>query len=169
MRLLDPAGRGENPGRRASGRPRRGRPHRPAQPHRMACKLSDPVTATPPTPTEWRAAMGYFPTGVTVVTSWRGDEPVGATINAFCSVSLDPPMLLICLNKANPLCEPVHTSRRLGVNILGHDEGAAVARHFAVAPEDERFTAYPYRSQDGGGPPVKRGAGVIGGGVGTLP
>jgi 3-hydroxy-9,10-secoandrosta-1,3,5(10)-triene-9,17-dione monooxygenase reductase component len=95
--------------------------------------------------------MGYFPTGVTIVTSWRGDEPVGATINAFCSVSLDPPMLLICLNKANPLCEPVQTSRRFGVNILGHD-GDALARHFAVAPEDERFTVYPYRATDGGAP-----------------
>ncbi len=80
--------------------------------------------------------MGYFPTGVTIVTSWRDGAPVGATINAFCSVSLAPPMLLIC------------------VNILGHD-GDALARHFAVAPEDERFTVYPYRATGAGAPQLE--------------
>ena len=95
--------------------------------------------------------MGYFPTGVTIVTSWRDGAPLGATINAFCSVSLDPPMLLICLNKANPLCKPVQTHGVFGVNILGHDSDA-LARHFAVAPEHERFTVYPYRTVDGGAP-----------------
>lgn len=46
----------------------------------------------------FRAAMGQFPTGVTVVTFPPADDPHGITVNAFASVSLDPPLVLVCLD-----------------------------------------------------------------------
>lgn len=99
--------------------------------------------------------MGAFPTGVTVVTTWGPDgEPLGSTINAFCSVSLDPPMLLICLDLKNPLCGPVQACGVFGVNILG--EGApAVAQCFAVTPENERFAQHAFRSAGEGSPQLE--------------
>ncbi|HWF00139.1 MAG TPA: flavin reductase family protein [Caulobacteraceae bacterium] len=115
--------------------------------------MADDLTApSAPSPAEWRGAMGYFPTGVTVCTSWRGETPLGSTINAFCSVSLDPPLLLICLAHANPLTEPVRGGAPLGVNILPHENGQALARHFALSPEDRRFEGLDWLAEPGGAP-----------------
>lgn len=74
-----------------------------------------------PTPDEWRAAMGYFPSGVTIVTTWEQDAPVGATVSSFCSVSLEPPLLLVCLDRANPARGPIERSEVFGVNILNEE------------------------------------------------
>ncbi len=101
---------------------------------------------------EWRAAMGCFPSGVTVVTSWRGDRPVGSTVNAFCSVSLTPPLLLVCLDLANPILPDVEASGRFGVNILPASEGAALARRFAAAEEETRFEALAFLANEAGAP-----------------
>ncbi|HTW36766.1 MAG TPA: flavin reductase family protein [Rhizomicrobium sp.] len=98
--------------------------------------------------------MGYFPTGVTIVTSWQEEKPAGATINAICSVSLEPPMLLICLGSANTLLEPIKRSGVFGVNILDENSGD-VALRFAKPPEDTRFDAYPFRFVDGGAPQLE--------------
>jgi 3-hydroxy-9,10-secoandrosta-1,3,5(10)-triene-9,17-dione monooxygenase reductase component len=99
--------------------------------------------------------MGSFPTGVTIVTSWQEGRPVGSTISAFCSVSLTPPMLLFCLDLANPLLGPVQASGVFGVNILAEEDGAAIARHFAINPETDRFERYPYRAEPGGAPQLQ--------------
>jgi 3-hydroxy-9,10-secoandrosta-1,3,5(10)-triene-9,17-dione monooxygenase reductase component len=104
-----------------------------------------------PTSAEWRAAMSSFPTGVTIVTSWADREPVGSTINAFCSVSLEPPMLLICLDRANPLVVPVEQSGVFGVNILCEDS-QHVALRFARPPLDSRFSEFGYHSVGKGAP-----------------
>lgn len=108
-----------------------------------------------PSAAEWRAAMGYFPTGVTVVTSWRGEAPLGSTINAFCSVSLEPPLLLICLDKSNPLYGPVQASGVFGVNMLGAEDGTALARHFATGPDEGRFEAHDWRWVGSGAPQLE--------------
>ena len=79
--------------------------------------------------------MGYFPSGVTIVTTWDGDEPVGSTINAFCSVSLEPPLLLICLDLQTRSARPVERARVFGVNILPED-GGTIAQRFAREPLD---------------------------------
>jgi flavin reductase (DIM6/NTAB) family NADH-FMN oxidoreductase RutF len=110
------------------------------------------IEAPGPTAAEWRAAMGCFPSGVTIVTSWRDGAPVGSTVNAFCSVSLDPPLLLVCLAHANPICEPARRSGVFGVNILPHEGGADMAMRFAVTPEADRFSGLGYRSVEAGAP-----------------
>jgi 3-hydroxy-9,10-secoandrosta-1,3,5(10)-triene-9,17-dione monooxygenase reductase component len=118
----------------------------------MARHLAAAQPPPQPSAAEWRAAMGAFPTGVTVVTSWDGATPVGSTINAFCSVSLEPPMLLICLDLNNPIRPAVEASGVFGVNFLGEENGQAAARHFATDPESDRFAAYGYRAAPGGAP-----------------
>jgi 3-hydroxy-9,10-secoandrosta-1,3,5(10)-triene-9,17-dione monooxygenase reductase component len=106
---------------------------------------------TVPTPAEWRAAMGYFPSGVTIVTSWDGEAPVGTTASSFCSVSLEPPLLLVCLDHKNPALAPIQRCGLLGVNILSaecHD----LAMRFGRPSEDDRFAGLLYRSAAGGAP-----------------
>jgi flavin reductase (DIM6/NTAB) family NADH-FMN oxidoreductase RutF len=98
--------------------------------------------------------MGYFPSGVTIVTTWDDGAPVGSTVNAFCSVSLDPPLLLICLDLKNPIRGAVETARIFGVNIL-HDEGQAFAQRFAREPLTDRFSEFPYRAAPGGAPQLE--------------
>jgi 3-hydroxy-9,10-secoandrosta-1,3,5(10)-triene-9,17-dione monooxygenase reductase component len=105
-------------------------------------------------PSEWRAAMGYFPSGVTIVTTWDEGEPVGSTINAFSSVSLDPPLLLICLANDNPIRAAVERSAVFGVNIL-HADGRPIAHRFAREPLTDRFCEHAYRAVDGGAPQLE--------------
>ena len=106
--------------------------------------------AAPPTPSEWRAAMGRFATGVTIVTSLDGETPVGTTVNAFCSVSLDPPLLLICLDHANPVLRPLEACGLFGVNFLDADCGD-LAWRFGRDPMGGRFDAIEHH-RDGGAP-----------------
>jgi 3-hydroxy-9,10-secoandrosta-1,3,5(10)-triene-9,17-dione monooxygenase reductase component len=98
--------------------------------------------------------MGRFPSGVTIVTSWDGETPVGTTVNAFCSVSLDPPLLLACLDLTNPALAPVERSGVFGVNILGV-QGGELARLFGSKLESDRFAGLPWRARDGGAPQLE--------------
>jgi flavin reductase (DIM6/NTAB) family NADH-FMN oxidoreductase RutF len=119
----------------------------------MASALIRPGESCP-SAAEWRRAMGYFPTGVTIVTTWDDQEPVGSTINAFCSVSLDPPLLLICLDLKNPIRSAFERARIFGVNIL-NDEGRPIAHRFAHDPLSDRFEQFPYRAAPGGAPQLE--------------
>lgn len=78
----------------------------------------------------FRTYMGHFASGVTVITAMDGDTPVGTTASAFSSLSLDPPMLLVCLNRTSATGEVIHRTKKFAVNILG-EEGPDVAMRFA--------------------------------------
>ena len=78
----------------------------------------------------FRHVIGHFASGVTVLTTRNGDEDFGATASAVSSLSLDPPMLLVCLNTQGSTQEAIHASRVFGVNILDEDQGI-VAERFA--------------------------------------
>ena len=83
----------------------------------------------------FRAAMASFPSAVTIVTARAGDGPearCGITATAVCSVTADPPSLLVCLNRQTGTCAAVAVSGRFSVNRLpGHSGPLAV--HFAGA------------------------------------
>ncbi len=67
----------------------------------------------------FRAAMGAFPTGVTVVTVASGDGTMyGLTVNSFSSVSLDPMLVLVCLNEASRGAGLIERARAFAVNVL---------------------------------------------------
>jgi flavin reductase (DIM6/NTAB) family NADH-FMN oxidoreductase RutF len=70
---------------------------------------------------EFREAMGHFATGVTVVTSIGEDgEPVGTTANAVTSLSLDPPLLLVCFDLSSATLGAIRRHGAFVVNVLGH-------------------------------------------------
>lgn len=77
-----------------------------------------------------RAACGAFATGVTVVTTGSPGEPAGMTVNSFTSVSLDPPLVLICLHRDVRLAPLLRRSGGFVINILTHRQ-QHVARAFA--------------------------------------
>jgi flavin reductase (DIM6/NTAB) family NADH-FMN oxidoreductase RutF len=79
---------------------------------------------------ELRQVMGRFATGVTVVTTFDGDTIHGMTANAFLSVSLHPPLVLVSLGRCR-MGEMLPRTRRYGVSILAHDQ-VQFADHFAA-------------------------------------
>ncbi|RST14340.1 flavin reductase [Streptomyces sp. WAC05374] len=70
----------------------------------------------------FRQAMGRFLTGVAVVTSSGPQGPHGTTISSLASVSLDPPMLLVCLSRHSYGAEVIRSSGTFTVNVLGRDQ-----------------------------------------------
>ena len=78
-----------------------------------------------------RAAMGHFATGVTVVTATDGDgQRHGSTANAVASVSLEPPLLLVCLREQSLTLSALLDSGRFAVNVL-HQRQRELAQRFA--------------------------------------
>ncbi len=71
-----------------------------------------------------RDAMGHFATGVTVVTSVGANgEPVGTTANAVSSLSLDPPLVLVCFDLGSSTLRAIRGHGAFVVNVLGHRQG----------------------------------------------
>lgn len=76
----------------------------------------------------FRKAMGGFPSGVTIITAREeSGTPIGVTVSAFCSLSLDPPMVLFCLGKATTGLE-VYRKGPVCVSILAADQAEVSAR-----------------------------------------
>ncbi|MEP4199268.1 MAG: CoA transferase [Aliishimia sp.] len=96
-----------------------------------------PVAIDPDTKRSLRDAFGRFATGVTVVTTRQQDgAPRGFTANSFTSVSLDPPLLLVCIGKAALSCDVFATSDHFTINILADDQ-KEVSGLFASQSEDK--------------------------------
>jgi flavin reductase (DIM6/NTAB) family NADH-FMN oxidoreductase RutF len=100
-------------------------------------------------PAHFRAVMGHFATGVTVVTASGPDGPVGMTANAVCSLSLEPLLLLVCFDNAARTLPVVRKTGRFGVNVLAAGQ-EGLARLFASkAPEAEKFAGVDHTVHDG--------------------
>lgn len=84
-------------------------------------------------PDVFRAVMGHFVTGVSVVTALDGDRPFGITVNALSSVSLQPPLVMVALDRRRFLTPLVRADGRYAVNVLGEDQ-QALSDCFAGAP-----------------------------------
>ena len=108
---------------------------------------------SPPTADEFRAAMAAVPTPVTVVTSLGESGPAGATANAVASLSLEPPLMLVCLDRGSRTLAALRSSGRFAVNVLG--QGAdELARTFASkAPHPEKWSGIEW-SENGGMPRI---------------
>lgn len=107
------------------------------------------------TATAFKHAMRHVPTGVTVVTSLKDGEPRGITVNAFASVSTDPPSLLVCINREARSYLYIASSKIFCVNVLAGDQ-RGMAEHFAGKVRDRQFESIPY-DVDATGAPVLRG------------
>lgn len=98
-----------------------------------------------------RDAFGAFLTGVTVVTTLDADgSPIGFTANSFTSVSLDPPLLLVCLAKTSRNYATLTGAKGFGVNILS--EGQKDVSNTFARPVEDRFAAVDWRPGPHGSP-----------------
>lgn len=97
----------------------------------------------------FRSALGHFASGVTIVTTCDSDGvDHGMTASAFCSVSLAPPLTLVCIEKTASLHGPIADCSHFAVNVLAQSQ-EALARRFA-AEEDNRFEGIGFtRGTDG--------------------
>jgi flavin reductase len=86
------------------------------------------------TANDFRAAMGTFATGVTVITVDQEGEIHGMTANAFTSVSLDPPLVLVCVDHRARTHAHLHARKRFGVNVLSSTQ-QAISEYYAQSAE----------------------------------
>jgi flavin reductase (DIM6/NTAB) family NADH-FMN oxidoreductase RutF len=84
-------------------------------------------------PDLFRRVMGHFVTGVTVVTALDGDRPFGITVNALSSVSLQPALVMVALDRRRFLTPIVRAAGRYAVSVLAEDQ-QALSDCFAGAP-----------------------------------
>jgi flavin reductase (DIM6/NTAB) family NADH-FMN oxidoreductase RutF len=102
----------------------------------------------------FRKVMGCFATGITVITTLGKDgKPVGLTANSFTSLSLDPPLVLFCLDRKIASFESFHANRHFAVNVLRHDQ-EELSRRFATSSID-KFQGIPYETWATGCPILK--------------
>jgi flavin reductase (DIM6/NTAB) family NADH-FMN oxidoreductase RutF len=80
--------------------------------------------------TEFRKAMGAFATGVTIISVDLDGEVHGMTANAFTSVSLDPKLVLVCVDHSTRTHAHLHSKKRFGINVLCEDQ-RAVSEYYA--------------------------------------
>ncbi|ORW32763.1 flavin reductase [Mycobacterium paraense] len=84
---------------------------------------------------------------VSVVTALDGSRPHGTTVTAFCSLSMNPPMIVICLDRLSALLEIIRATGQFGLNILGKD-GAGAALLFATKG-NHKFDGIGWRLDQG--------------------
>jgi flavin reductase (DIM6/NTAB) family NADH-FMN oxidoreductase RutF len=107
------------------------------------------VTARGVEAPQFRQLLGRFATGVTVVTSRTPQgEPIGMTASSVASVSLDPPLVLVSVDKAHDMHAALDSGTHFVLNILSSEQ-EALSRRFAGA-ESDRFHGVSYRQNERG-------------------
>jgi flavin reductase (DIM6/NTAB) family NADH-FMN oxidoreductase RutF len=102
-----------------------------------------------PDPESFRRAMGAYPTGVTVVTALGPSGPSGATANAVSSLSVEPPMMLACLDRGSRTLTSVRAAGRFGVNALAAGQEAAARRFSRKDPEPSKWEGVEWSESEG--------------------
>lgn len=98
---------------------------------------------------DFRRLMGYWATGVSVITAQATEGPAGVTANALSSLSLDPPLALVCFDLSSRTLHAVRESERFCINMLAAGQ-EDVSRLFATKRgHDEKFAEVGYRLEQG--------------------
>ena len=105
------------------------------------CSLTAMATLPSVEEKDFRDALARWASGVTVVTARHEDQPVGMTAASFSSLSLDPPLVLVCIARSAYSHDPLVGADGFGVHILGSGQGDMSSR-FASAGA-EKFVDYP--------------------------
>ena len=103
---------------------------------------------------EFRGALGAFATGVTVITTQGAEHAYGMTANAFSSVSLDPPLVLVCIITGTEGAATIARNAAFAVNILSAEQ-EAISRYFASRDRPrgrDAFAQVPHRREVTGSP-----------------
>ena len=102
-----------------------------------------------PDPASFRSAMAALPTGVTVVSARGPDGPAGATANAVSSLSIEPMLMLACLDRGSRTLLAVQAANRFGISVL-HAGQERIARAFATkAPVADKWQGISWSERDG--------------------
>jgi flavin reductase (DIM6/NTAB) family NADH-FMN oxidoreductase RutF len=104
---------------------------------------------TPTDPASFRDAMGMLPTGVTIVTAPGEEGPAGATANAVSSLSIQPMLMLACLDRGSRTLTSVRAQGRFGVNALAAGEEALARRFSGKDPERAQWDQVEWTESDG--------------------
>jgi flavin reductase (DIM6/NTAB) family NADH-FMN oxidoreductase RutF len=100
-------------------------------------------------PDEFRAVLGRFASGVTVLTARDSDgRDHGMTVSAFCSASLVPPLVLACIDRTADMHKIIRSVSHFGISILAEGQ-EALSRRFAELPAG-RFDGIGYSRADSG-------------------
>jgi flavin reductase (DIM6/NTAB) family NADH-FMN oxidoreductase RutF len=105
----------------------------------------------------YRAVLGHFPTGVTVVTGMVDRTPVGLTIGSFTSVSLDPPLVGFLPMASSERWQQIRTSGSFAVNVLGANQ-ADLCWRFAKSSIETPFESVAWHPGEATGAPLLDGA-----------
>ncbi len=89
--------------------------------------------------TDLKNAFARWATGVTIVTARAGEQVRGMTVSAFTEVSLDPPLVLVCIARAASTRPILERSGAFAVNVLARGQEALAQRFASDAAEDRRF------------------------------
>ena len=101
---------------------------------------------------ELRSAMSRFPTGVTVITALTPDGPSGLSANAVTSLSLDPPLMLACVDRGSRTLRALEAAGRFGVNVLAGDAAELAVGFGSKAPTVEKWTDVGWSESEQGIP-----------------
>ena len=104
--------------------------------------------ALQPDSASFRAVLGHFATGITVIAAMDGDEPVGIAANSFSSVSLDPPLVLFCAAKTSSTWPRIKRAGHFTVNVL--DEHQEDVSQLFATPGADRFAQIDWHVGAGG-------------------
>jgi flavin reductase (DIM6/NTAB) family NADH-FMN oxidoreductase RutF len=99
-------------------------------------------------PATLRRVLGAYPTGVTALAALVDGEPVGMAANSFTSVSLDPPLVSVCVATTSSTWPKLRRATRLGVSVLSHEQEAA-SRSLASRGVD-RFAGLSWHATEDG-------------------
>jgi 3-hydroxy-9,10-secoandrosta-1,3,5(10)-triene-9,17-dione monooxygenase reductase component len=102
-------------------------------------------------PLDFRRVLGHFPTGVTVVAAAPGGSPHGMTVGSFFSISLDPPLVGLCVGKGSTSWPDIEPAGRFAVSVLGDDQ-AEVSNRFARSDGSGRFDGIAWHAGPTGSP-----------------
>jgi flavin reductase (DIM6/NTAB) family NADH-FMN oxidoreductase RutF len=112
---------------------------------------------------DFRNTVGAFATGVTVITTQGTEHPYGMTANAFSSVSLDPPLILVCVIKGTEGAASIEKNGVFAVNILCTDQ-EPLSRYFASRDRPRGWQAFeqvPHRRLASGSPILEGSAAYL--------
>ena len=93
--------------------------------------------------------MSRFPTGVTVITALTADGPAGLSANAVSSLSLDPPLMLACVDRGSRTLRSLQAAGRFGVNVLGDDASDLAVSFGRKLPIEEKWQGVGWSERDG--------------------
>lgn len=100
---------------------------------------------------QFKLAMAHFASGVTVVTTVVNGTPYGMTVASFASLSLHPPLVIICIEKSVKSHDAIVAAKKFGVNILGQNQ-AEISGRFASKKIEDKFSGVAVRHGELGVP-----------------